>query len=82
MMSSSDDPAKNWERLGYGSTDIPHVALDEATRLRADLPRTLRPAPPGTEQPAIFDPALKQFANAYRAGDPRFRNAAKARAWH
>ncbi|MEU3465497.1 nucleotidyl transferase AbiEii/AbiGii toxin family protein [Streptomyces sp. NPDC006733] len=82
MKSSSDDPAQTWARLGWGTADIPHAELDEATRLQADLPRTLLPAPHGAEQPAIFDPALKQFARAYRAGEPRFRRAAKARAWH
>jgi Nucleotidyl transferase AbiEii toxin, Type IV TA system len=32
-------------------------------------------------QRALFDPALKQFGNAYRASEPRFADAAVGRRW-
>jgi hypothetical protein len=76
------DDAGSWKGLWRGSSGIPHVPLDEKTRQQADLPRTLLPAPRGMSQPAVFDPALKQFANAYRAGEPRFESEKTSRAWH
>jgi hypothetical protein len=36
-----------------------------------DAPRTLLPVP-GLRQPLVFDPALKQYPRAFRAGEPRF----------
>lgn len=62
-------------------TMTPHAPLDERTRQGAELPRTLLPAPDGADQPLIFEPALRQFRNAYRAGEPRFPEAESGRAW-
>ncbi|MFJ5233658.1 nucleotidyl transferase AbiEii/AbiGii toxin family protein [Kitasatospora sp. NPDC088391] len=46
------------------------------------LPPTFRPIDdPRARQPVLFDPALKQYANAYRPGDPRFADPALAAAW-
>ncbi|MGX4732413.1 nucleotidyl transferase AbiEii/AbiGii toxin family protein [Kitasatospora griseola] len=45
-----------------------------STHLAIDDPRAV--------QPAVFDPALKQFDNAYRAGDPQFTDPDLAAAWY
>jgi hypothetical protein len=60
------------------------VPLDEETRRDSGLPGTLLPAPDGMTHPPIFEPALKQFANAYRSGEPVFGDGREAvgRAWH
>ncbi|MFB7274624.1 nucleotidyl transferase AbiEii/AbiGii toxin family protein [Streptomyces sp. NPDC056244] len=81
-MTSSSDESASWARLWRGSPTVPHAPLDEAARQRWDLPRTLLPTPAGMDRPAVFDPALKQFANAYRAGEPRFPDEETGRAWH
>ncbi|MET9657798.1 nucleotidyl transferase AbiEii/AbiGii toxin family protein [Streptomyces sp. NPDC006510] len=83
MTSSADEPS-SWSRLWRGSERIPHLPLDEETRRNADLPGTLLPAPDGMNHPVIFEPALKQFANAYRAGEPDFGDGQEevGRAWH
>lgn len=46
-------------------------------------PSTYRPLPdqPGTHQRAAFDPALKQYTNAYRAGEPQFDDLGVQIAW-
>lgn len=80
MTSASDDAA--WRGLSRGSPLVPHSPLSDRARRASDLPRTLLPAPPGLRSPVVFDPAVKQFAGAYRAGEPRFDDAEAARAWH
>ncbi|MGA3489271.1 nucleotidyl transferase AbiEii/AbiGii toxin family protein [Micromonosporaceae bacterium DT55] len=47
------------------------------------LPATYRPLPPrpGVWQPAVFDPALKQYEDAYRAGEPVFADPAEGGRW-
>ncbi|MFI0712477.1 nucleotidyl transferase AbiEii/AbiGii toxin family protein [Streptomyces inhibens] len=82
MTPPAQDDAGAWERPWAGSSGIPHVPLDEETRRRKGLPRTLLPTPQGMSRPAVFDPALKQFSHAYRAGEPRFEDEASGRAWH
>ncbi|WP_144119135.1 nucleotidyl transferase AbiEii/AbiGii toxin family protein [Catellatospora sichuanensis] len=49
----------------------------------AGYPATCRPLPdtPGMSQRAAFDPALKQHANAYRAGEPEFADRGAWRQW-
>ncbi|MER7808458.1 nucleotidyl transferase AbiEii/AbiGii toxin family protein [Streptomyces sp900116325] len=81
-MTPSTGDASSWTRLWAGSPHIPHAPLDDATRRHADLPATLLPAPAGMHHPAVFEPALKQFANAYRAGETHFEDAATGQAWH
>lgn len=47
-----------------------------------DLPRTLRwVAGDGVTQDPVFDPSMKQHADAYRASDPRFADPARGAAW-
>ncbi len=47
-------------------------------------PSTYRPLPrqDGIQQRAAFDPALKHFPNAYRAGEPRFADDGLRLRWH
>ncbi|WNI20618.1 nucleotidyl transferase AbiEii/AbiGii toxin family protein [Streptomyces sp. ITFR-16] len=80
MTSSADDAT--WDGLWHRSPYVPHSPLSERTRRPDDLPRTLLPSPPGLRRPVVFDPALKQYADAYRAGEPRFDDPGAARAWH
>ncbi|MFF8727512.1 nucleotidyl transferase AbiEii/AbiGii toxin family protein [Streptomyces sp. NPDC015171] len=72
-----------WESFGWRSEEIPHGPLDEATRRANDLPRTLAPVPGAdvTQRP-VFEPALKQYQNAYRATDPVFADPERGAAWH
>ncbi|WP_243744507.1 nucleotidyl transferase AbiEii/AbiGii toxin family protein [Streptomyces hainanensis] len=70
-----------WRRLWRGPRDVPSAPLDEETRRSQSLPRTIAPARDGLRQPLIFEPALKQFHNAYRAGEPRFADDESATAW-
>ncbi|WP_231935168.1 nucleotidyl transferase AbiEii/AbiGii toxin family protein [Micromonospora viridifaciens] len=48
-----------------------------------DYPPTYQPLPasPAVRQRAAFDPALKQYPNAYRAGEPHFLVAATGQVW-
>ncbi|RLK09765.1 nucleotidyltransferase AbiEii toxin of type IV toxin-antitoxin system [Micromonospora sp. M71_S20] len=63
--------------------------LEHENRMRSapagspDYPPTYRPLPasPTVRQRAAFDPALKQYPNAYRAGEPDFLVAATDRLW-
>lgn len=79
---SPTDSADDWARLRGSPVDVPHSPLDEETRLRRDFPRTLLPSPDGMSQSLVFEPALKQFSNAYRAGEPRFADEEAGRVWH
>ncbi|MFE1957877.1 nucleotidyl transferase AbiEii/AbiGii toxin family protein [Streptomyces sp. NPDC059479] len=80
--STESAASARWEQLWHGAKSVPHVPLDETTRRRSDLPRTLLPTPAGMDRPAVFDPALKQFGRAYQAGEPRFEDEATGPAWH
>ncbi|MFD5189637.1 nucleotidyl transferase AbiEii/AbiGii toxin family protein [Streptomyces sp. NPDC058357] len=83
-MTSSADESASWTRPWQGPLRVPHTPLDEDTRRASSLPATLLPAPDGMNHPLVFEPALKQFANAYRAGEPHFGAGEEAagRAWH
>ncbi|MZD08034.1 nucleotidyl transferase AbiEii/AbiGii toxin family protein [Streptomyces sp. SID5785] len=71
-----------WTRALTPGAPIPHTAPTEhRTRPGHAVPRTLLPAPEGLTQPAVFDPALTQYPNAFRAGDPRFTDEREAHAW-
>ncbi|SOD65702.1 Nucleotidyl transferase AbiEii toxin, Type IV TA system [Streptomyces zhaozhouensis] len=59
----------------------PRAPAAEAPR-RPRLPATLLPAPEGLRRPEIFDPALKHFPRAFRAGEPTFDDPAARDAWH
>jgi Nucleotidyl transferase AbiEii toxin, Type IV TA system len=72
-----------WRRLGVARGEAPG---DPNRRDHADSPQgypnTLRAVRPGgVDQGLVFEPALLHFANAYRAGDPRFADASAAQAW-
>ncbi|MGA4732007.1 nucleotidyl transferase AbiEii/AbiGii toxin family protein [Micromonospora taraxaci] len=64
-------------------------ALERENRMRSapagspDYPPTYQPLSAGSavRQRAAFDPALKQYANAYRAGEPDFLVAATGELW-
>jgi hypothetical protein len=72
----------SWEGFGWRSDTVPRAAPDDAARSRLDLPSTLRPIPDkGVTQRPVFDPALKQYSNAYRAADPHFTDDETERAW-
>ncbi|MFF1648775.1 nucleotidyl transferase AbiEii/AbiGii toxin family protein [Streptomyces sp. NPDC058240] len=83
-MTSSADESASWTRLREGSPRVPHTPLDEEKRRSSDIPGTLLPAPDGMNHPLVFEPALKQFANAYRAGEPDFGDGGEevGRTWH
>ncbi|MFD5146126.1 nucleotidyl transferase AbiEii/AbiGii toxin family protein [Streptomyces sp. NPDC058401] len=71
-----------WERFGWQSEELPKGPLDEETRRERDLPRTLRAvAGDDVRQRPVFDPAMKQHQNAYRAGDPVFDDPERTAAW-
>ncbi|MCX5211498.1 nucleotidyl transferase AbiEii/AbiGii toxin family protein [Kitasatospora sp. NBC_00240] len=72
----------SWGSFDRRSTEVPREPLEEDQRTRLDLPRTLRPVPgDGVVQRPVFDPALKQYSNAYRAADPRFADQAVEARW-
>ncbi|MEU0934687.1 MULTISPECIES: nucleotidyl transferase AbiEii/AbiGii toxin family protein [unclassified Embleya] len=77
---------KTWRTIGWGpweDDDLPAGPLDEQTRQQRELPRTLvSVADPGVRRRPIFDPALKQYGSAMRAGEPRFAAPGTAERWH
>ncbi|MFB6519886.1 nucleotidyl transferase AbiEii/AbiGii toxin family protein [Streptomyces sp. NPDC056401] len=71
-----------WEKFGWQSEELPRGPLDDKTRRERDLPRTLRAvAGDDVRQRFVFDPSMKQFQNAYRAGDPVFDDPERTAAW-
>jgi hypothetical protein len=64
-------------------------ALERENRMRSspagspDFPPTYQPLSPdpGLRQRAAFDPALRQYPNAYRAGEPAFLATATGTRW-
>jgi hypothetical protein len=68
--------------FGWANGKIPRVPLDEETRRARHLPKTLLPVPgDDVTQLPVFDPALKQYQNAYRAADPSFTDPGRGTAW-
>ncbi|MFI7324677.1 nucleotidyl transferase AbiEii/AbiGii toxin family protein [Streptomyces rubiginosohelvolus] len=60
----------------------PSAGLDARRRFLDAVPRTmLRVVDDDAVQRTVFDPALKQFPNAFRNADPVFPSAAADRAW-
>ncbi|QWB25785.1 MULTISPECIES: nucleotidyl transferase AbiEii/AbiGii toxin family protein [Streptomyces] len=73
---------QSWTGFGWANTEIPREPLDDAIRRAEQLPKSLRPVPgDDVVQRPVFDPALKQYQNAYRATDPRFADPARGEAW-
>jgi hypothetical protein len=70
-----------WDRALTPGGSLPHTPRVEPVSPGQEVPRTLRPAPPGLDQSAVFDPALVQYPNAFSAADPRFTDARTADAW-
>jgi hypothetical protein len=71
-----------WRQFDGRSTEVPREPLDERTRELRELPRTLRPViGDDVRQRAVFDPSLKHFQRAYRAGDPVFDSPERTAAW-
>jgi hypothetical protein len=71
-----------WDGFGWRSDTVPQAPLDDGTRSRLDLPSTLRPiSDERAVQRSVFDPALKQYSNAYRAADPRFADPDVEQRW-
>ncbi|MEV4275200.1 nucleotidyl transferase AbiEii/AbiGii toxin family protein [Actinoplanes xinjiangensis] len=67
------DPARRFRPSGDG-----------VIRVRKEwLPPTFQPVPPGrgVEQRYVFDPALKQFDDAYRPGEPEFADPVIGGRW-
>jgi hypothetical protein len=73
---------QSWQGFGWANDEIPREPLDEETRRAEDLPKTLRYVPgDDVRQRPVFDPALKQYQNAYRATDPCFADPERGDAW-
>lgn len=71
-----------WNRLYAADAHVPDEELSDQDRVRLGLPQTLRTIPGhGLAQRPLFEPALKQFSNAYRAGDPQFADPELAARW-
>ena len=56
-------------------------AAEAASSLQRDYPNTFLAADATVDRIKIFDPALKQFENAYRLSDPRFDLPGVEAAW-
>jgi hypothetical protein len=71
-----------WQDWSWSSSETPRDELDSGTRLDQQLPRTFQTVP-GEEltQRLVFDPAMKQYPNAYRAADPRFNDPTRGETW-
>ncbi|MFE6846327.1 nucleotidyl transferase AbiEii/AbiGii toxin family protein [Streptomyces sp. NPDC057686] len=71
-----------WSGFDWRATELPWEPLEESTRAERELPRTLRPvAGDDVRQRALFDPSLKHFRRACRAGDPVFDDPSRTAAW-
>ncbi|MFF7216146.1 nucleotidyl transferase AbiEii/AbiGii toxin family protein [Streptomyces sp. NPDC008238] len=73
---------RSWRDFDWTSTEVPQAPRDDTQRLRRGLPRTLRAVQDRRAvQRPVFDPALRQYSNAYRAADPRFADFGVEAAW-
>ncbi|MFD9337295.1 nucleotidyl transferase AbiEii/AbiGii toxin family protein [Streptomyces sp. NPDC060028] len=71
-----------WGKFDWSDDELPREPLGEETRRARDLPLTLRPvAGSDVRQRSVFDPSLKHFSRAYRAGDPVFDDPERTAAW-
>ncbi|KAB2339346.1 nucleotidyl transferase AbiEii/AbiGii toxin family protein [Actinomadura rudentiformis] len=77
--------SSTWDELTWGpwpgDAEVPHEGPDAVTRERLGLPATLRPVPGALQRP-VFDPALKQYPKAMRAGEPLFASAETGEQWY
>ncbi|MDX2646946.1 nucleotidyl transferase AbiEii/AbiGii toxin family protein [Streptomyces sp. PA03-1a] len=73
---------RSWKRFDWTATEVPQAPLDHRQRLRAGVPLTLRAVQDARAvQRPVFDPALQQYPNAYRAADPHFPDAGVEARW-
>lgn len=83
---TTDERAAAWEALDWGpwpdTAVLPHGPLTPELRDEADLPASLTPVSgEGVIQRPVFDPSLKQYGKAMRAGDPEFASPDTAARW-
>jgi len=82
-----DDETIGWDDIGFGpwpgTVGVPHQAPSARDRVHHGLPDSLAVvAGDGVVQRAVFEPALKQYTHALRAGEPRFASAEQGARWH
>ncbi|HSA51023.1 MAG TPA: nucleotidyl transferase AbiEii/AbiGii toxin family protein [Yinghuangia sp.] len=85
-MSTEEQPA-TWDEFGWGpwpvTTVVPHGPLTAAEREEAELPASLTVVSgEGVVQHPVFDPSLKDYGKAVRAGEPQFSSPDTAALWH
>ncbi|RAG82487.1 nucleotidyl transferase AbiEii/AbiGii toxin family protein [Streptacidiphilus pinicola] len=72
------DPWSRWP----ADAGLPHTPLADQVRAERMLPVTLRPIEDArVRQYGRFEPALKHYGNAFRAGEPVFADEGLAHAW-
>ncbi|MEU6256320.1 nucleotidyl transferase AbiEii/AbiGii toxin family protein [Streptomyces sp. NPDC047043] len=72
----------SWQEPVWSGFPVPAQELDDETRAAKRLPRTLRTTTgEGVEQRLVFEPALKQYENAFRAMDPVFTDPPRGEVW-
>ncbi|WP_331766716.1 nucleotidyl transferase AbiEii/AbiGii toxin family protein [Embleya sp. NBC_00896] len=86
-MTADDQVTTTWQQFGWGPwTDdsvVPQGPLDEQTRSVRGYPRSLTAiVGEGVVQRPVFEPALKQYGSAMRAGEPQFVTPDVAQRWH
>ncbi|MGH3737510.1 MAG: nucleotidyl transferase AbiEii/AbiGii toxin family protein [Micromonosporaceae bacterium] len=74
---------RGWIEPATGALDPYEDTARKAPAWRPGYPGSYQPLPDrnGVRQRAAFDPALKQFTHAYRAGEPHFADAVAGQAW-
>lgn len=83
---STDEQSAAWDELDWGpwpdTAVIPHGPLTPEQRDEADLPASLTAVSgEGIVQHPVFDPSLKQYGKAMRAGEPQFPSPETAARW-
>lgn len=70
-----------WRYL-TGQVAVPSSPPPIPTTINTGWPLTFGPADSaGTDRPRLFDPSLRHYANAFRHGDPTFRDPTDRRRW-
>lgn len=72
-----------WRELGWGPWPVDSRIPGTPPEGERNLPRTLRPVSgEGVAQRPVFDPALKHYPHAMKAGDPEFADEETAARWY
>ncbi|UGQ12810.1 nucleotidyl transferase AbiEii/AbiGii toxin family protein [Yinghuangia sp. ASG 101] len=84
---SIDEQATSWDELDWGpwpeTAVLPQGHLTPEQRDEANLPASLTTVVgEGVVQRPVFDPSLKQYGKAMRAGDPQFPAPDEAERWY